>query len=348
MLSAYGVRQVHATAPIRIADNGGWTDTWAARHGYVFNIAVRPPVEVRLDVHPRGARAASVTINAENFGVSYAPVLDGPGWGPHPLLEAAVRTIPPPREADVEITVRSDVPAGAATGTSASVVVAMLGALDRLSGGRRSVGEIAALAHAVETDRLGLQSGIQDQICAARGGINFIEITEYPKGIASGISVSDSTVAELNRRLALIFMGHPHRSSDIHERVMQDLQRMGPDCEPLRALRRAAIGARDAVAAGDIEAFGAAMRDNTEAQRALNPQLVSADAGRVIEIAAAHGASGWKINGAGGDGGSITLLDSGDAMQRRAMLDAIVRTNLAIAVIPIEISPEGLTVETQD
>lgn len=75
-------RLIYATAPIRIADNGGWTDTWVARRGKVFNIAVRPLVEVRIDVSPVGTRDARLVINAENYGMRYAAVLDGSGWGP--------------------------------------------------------------------------------------------------------------------------------------------------------------------------------------------------------------------------------------------------------------------------
>ena len=33
-------RIINSVAPMRICDNGGWTDTWFARYGKVFNIAV--------------------------------------------------------------------------------------------------------------------------------------------------------------------------------------------------------------------------------------------------------------------------------------------------------------------
>ncbi len=50
------------------------------------------------------------------------------------------------------------------------------------------------------------------------------------------------------------------------------------------------------------------MIENTEAQARLHPALISPEAASVIEIAKAHGALGWKVNGAGGDGGSLTIL----------------------------------------
>lgn len=338
------LRTLHATTPIRICDNGGWTDTWVARHGKVFNIAVRPLVTVRVDAFPPGSRDARVVLDVQNSGERYAPALDALGWGPHPLLEAAFREIKPPDDADIEVTIRSAAPVGASTGTSASVAVALLGVLDRLAGGNRTKHEIARAAHAVETVHLGRQCGIQDQLCAAFGGANFIEITEYPRAIVTPLPLPDPIRRELDRRLALIYLGRPHSSSAVHDKVVRNLERLGPDCAQLDALRVAAERARDALLAGDLDALGSAMRDNTEAQAELHPELVHDDACRVIEIAGAHGASGWKVNGAGGDGGSITLLASAEPGAKRALVRAITTDRPGLVPIPIVISRDGLRV----
>ena len=86
------------------------------------------------------------------------------------------------------------------------------------------------------------------------------------------------------------------------------------------------------------------MRDNTKVQAGLHPELVHADSWRAIKIADAHGASGWKVNGAGGDGGSITFLGSSKPESTRAMVQAIVADNPRLVPIPIEISRDGLRV----
>lgn len=338
------VRTIRSTAPIRICDNGGWTDTWVARHGKVFNLAVRPLVAVRIDAFPRGTRESRLVLDAQNYGLRYAPALDDPQWGPHPLLEAAFREIRPPGDLDIEVAIRSDAPAGASTGTSAAVLVALLGALDRLSGRRRTAQEIATAAHAVETVHLARQSGVQDQLCSAFGGANFIEITEYPHAVVTPLPMTDACRGELQRRVALIYLGRPHSSSAVHEKVVQDLERLGPDCAQLDALRTAAERARDALLAADLTALGRAMCDNTAAQAELHPDLVHPDARRVIEIAAAHGAAGWKVNGAGGDGGSITLLSDARRGAKRAMLRAIRHERPGFVRIPVALSRNGLRV----
>jgi D-glycero-alpha-D-manno-heptose-7-phosphate kinase len=338
------IRTIHATAPIRICDNGGWTDTWVARRGKVFNLAVRPLVGVRIDAFPAGSRGARVVLHAENYGVRYAPVLEASTWGPHPLLEAAFREIPPPVGVDIEVTIRSDAPAGASTGTSAAVLVALLGALDRLAQGHRTPQEIAMAAHAVETVHLGRQSGIQDQLASAFGGSNFIEIADYPRAVVTPLPLPETVRRALQRRMALIYLGRPHSSSAVHEKVMRNLEGRGPDCAELEALRAAAERSRDALLAEDLDALGRAMRDNTATQAQMHPELVHRDAWRAIGIAAAHGAAGWKVNGAGGDGGSIALLAAARPGARRALVLAIVQDNPALVAIPIAISRDGLRV----
>jgi D-glycero-alpha-D-manno-heptose-7-phosphate kinase len=73
----------------------------------------------------------------------------------------------------------------------------------------------------VETERLGLQSGIQDQLCSAYGGINFIEMQNYPYASVSQITVSNPIWWELERRLVLIYLGNSHDSSQVHEMVIR-------------------------------------------------------------------------------------------------------------------------------
>lgn len=285
-----------------------------------------------------------MVVDAANYGMRYAPRLDDAAWGPHPLLEAAFREIRPPQDADIEVSIRSDAPAGASTGTSAAVVVALLGALDRLTGGGRSPYDIARAAHAVETVHLQRQSGIQDQLCSAFGGVNFIEITDYPHAVVTRLPVPDFLRTALQRRVALIYLGRPHSSSAVHEVVVQQLERLGPECVHLQALRTAAEHARDAWIAGDLAALGRAMRDNTAAQAAMHPDLLHRDARRIIDIAEAHGAAGWKVNGAGGDGGSVTLLAGPAPGAKRALVRALALDNPALVRIPIVISRDGLRV----
>jgi D-glycero-alpha-D-manno-heptose-7-phosphate kinase len=338
------IRVISSVAPIRICDNGGWTDTWFAEHGKIFNIGVYPYAEVQIEVYAYDGESERIAIYAENYGEHFAAHPETHIWQHHPLLEAAIERMNVPKNLSLHVTIYSEAPAGASTGTSAAVTVALIGALDYLTPGRLAPYQVALTAHAVEVEMLKRQSGIQDQLCSAYGGINYIEMSHYPHAAVSQIEVPNSTWWELERRLALIYLGNSHDSSQVHEMVIRGLEDAGPTCQQLEKLRLTAEKSRDAIYAGDFVALGRVMIENTEAQEGLHSALISRQARRIIEIAKAHGALGWKVNGAGGEGGSLTILCSDLSHEKRAMLRAIEEENSRFKNIPINLSEHGLRV----
>lgn len=340
-------RIINAVAPIRVCDNGGWTDTWFAEYGKIFNIGVYPYAEVQIEVFRHEPGTDRITIHAENYGERYVMHPERQGWDRHPLLEAAITCMGVPQDLAFQITIYSEAPAGASTGTSAAVTVALIGALDRLTPGRLAPHEAAYMAQSVEVDMLKQQCGIQDQLCSAYGGINFIEMFDYPYASVSQLQVSNAIWWELERRLVLIYLGVSHSSSAVHEKVIRELEDAGPTAKGIEALRATAEPSRDAVYAGDFPSLGRAMIANTEAQGQLNSALISPEAWRIIEIAKAHGALGWKVNGAGGEGGSITLLASDLSSIKRAMIGEIEAENHLFKNIPVYLSRYGLRVWEQ-
>jgi D-glycero-alpha-D-manno-heptose-7-phosphate kinase len=325
---------IEASAPVRICDIGGWTDTWFGGPGRVLNIAVTRGVVVSIRA-TEGPDA--VVLDAETFSDRY-PIDPGAfRVARHPLLEAAIDAFPPPGGLSVEISVVSSVPAGCGTGTSAAVAVALLGGLAAVRSEQLSPRDVAYAAHRLEAEILRVQSGIQDQLCAAFGGINYIEIEPYPEATVYSLPAWD----DLSVRLTLVFLGRAHDSPAVHRRVIEDLGHHGSGV--FARLRDAAAAARHAVLVRDLDAFGQTMIANTEAQKSLHPELVGVDARRVIEIAAAQGAIGWKVNGAGGDGGSVTIL-SATREAKEALEHRVGSLDTRFRVLPIQISMVGLEV----
>lgn len=325
---------IEVSVPVRICDIGGWTDTWFGGPGRVLNVAVRPGVEVSIRTT---SGPDPVVLDVGDSGECYSIVPGASRRARHSLVEAAIDALPPPRGLRVEVRVRSAVPAGCSAGTSAAVAAALLAGLAAVRSEQQSPRDLAYAAHRLEVDLLGVQSGIQDQLSVALGGINYLEIERYPEARVCTLPAW----GELSRRLTLVFAGRSHDSSGMHHQVIGRVARHGS--RAFAPLRDAAVAARDAVLAQDLRVFGQSMIANTTAQRSLHPDLVGADARRVIEFARLRGALGWKVNGAGGDGGSVTILnatrEAKDALERRiALLDPRYR------VLPIQISPVGLQV----
>jgi D-glycero-alpha-D-manno-heptose-7-phosphate kinase len=334
-------RIINATAPIRVCDLGGWTDTWFAERGTVLNIGVYPYAEAQIFVKPAGVGGREIVIHAENFGERYAIPLPIE-YEKHPLLEACLDVMEVPEDIDLEVNLYSHAPPGGSTGTSAAISVALLGALDLLTPGRMTPHEIASLAQRVETEKLGLQCGIQDQLCSAYGGICYIDMYAYPHASVSQIWLPNSTWWELERRLAVVYLGRSHASSEVHGRVIENFERQNADKSALEPLRIAARRGKDALYRGDFHAFGRSMIENTDAQRALHPALVSQEAEAIIGLAREFGAVGWKVNGAGGEGGSVTILCGPENEQKRSFIGAVPSLNPAFRVLPIYLSRFGL------
>jgi D-glycero-alpha-D-manno-heptose-7-phosphate kinase len=238
--------------------------------------------------------------------------------------------------------VASSVPPGSGLGTSASVVVALICALKAVADEVLEPAMLARAAHEIETIDLGLQSGVQDQIAAAYGGSNLITIDPYPEVEVHPLDLGAGMWDALSRRIVTVYLGAPHRSSAVHEALIGHLA--NTDQERLLApLRAAAHQASSALLAGNVDAYGEAMIANTEAQAALHPALVNPLAQRVIEVAQSHGAVGWKVNGAGGDGGTVTIIvrDGGDGG-----LDAL-RSIGGLTVLPLRPAREGARIVDQ-
>lgn len=337
------MRVINAVAPIRTCDLGGWTDTWFADRGAILNLAIYPYAEVQLYVHENPPKnTPRILIHAENFGDRYQVDRQQPHYGQHPMLEACIDIMDLPHNLSFEIHLYSDAPAGCSTGTSAAVSVALLGALDLLTEGQRTPHEVATLAHRVETEKLGLQCGIQDQLASAHGGICFIEMYKYPYAGVSQLSLANPTWWELERRMLLVFLGDAHSSSDVHQQVIQRLEQKNADKSALEKLRLAAHKGKNALYAGDFPRFAQAMIENTEAQAELHSALVSKEAQQVIQLAKKCGATGWKVNGAGGDGGSIAILCGAEGEKKRAFVNQLKELNPRFQVIPTYLSRIGL------
>lgn len=333
---------VNAVAPIRICDIGGWTDTWFAEHGAIFNIAVYPYVEVQIHLFDAAEREHRVVINVEDFGDTYAVDPERISYQKHPLIEAAVDVMNIPETLGFHINIHSAAPPGASTGTSAAVSVALIGALDSLTDGKLTPHEVAALAHSLETDKLGLQCGIQDQLCSAYGGVNFIHMHRFPHAGVSPLHVPNFVWWEFEQRLSVIYIGTPHSSSEVHKKVIAELEEHPVDDPRLEELRRLAYMAKDAFYAGDFGVFGDVMNRNTDVQRSLHSELVCDKFEEIITMARDFDVLGCKVNGAGGDGGSITLLSDGNMAKKRKLIRALGESGYQS--LPLYLSRQGLRV----
>ena len=192
-------RTIYSRAPVRICDIGGWTDTWFYPNGAVFNFCI----DLYNYIMIKERESNHIQIHSENLNLttrikSYKDIKYD---GNLDLLKAVIKRMK--IKGGMDINIRSELPHGCGTGTSASVAVALIGALARYSNQYLVPHEIAELAHKLETEELKLESGVQDQYAAAFGGVNFMEI-DYPSVKISSIQLDQKRICELESQLILV------------------------------------------------------------------------------------------------------------------------------------------------
>jgi D-glycero-alpha-D-manno-heptose-7-phosphate kinase len=326
---------VKAIAPARILDFGGWTDTWFAKRGRVLNFAVDLYSKVIIKTRER----PGASLVAQDYGEAVEISEDNPVLydGKHDLLKAALNVT---RVDGVDISVYSDVPPGCGTGSSAALSVAMIGALAVLADLHLTPHEVATLAHKLETEELGIQSGVQDQIAAATGGIGFHVIDPYPYVSTSPIRLPEQTLLELESRLMLVYTGESHLSGEVHKGVISDYEAGRPSTlKAIETLRNTPVWAKSALMRGDFVELAEIMNINTAAQRDLHAGISTERIDELELVAKRAGAIGFKINGAGG-GGSVTLLCGCDNTRE---VESAVKA-AGFRVLPCHLDARGLRV----
>jgi D-glycero-alpha-D-manno-heptose-7-phosphate kinase len=329
-------------APVRIADLGGWTDTWFASHGIVSNVAVSPGVEVRIQ-RDQAHQLPPNHIRLCSLDSELIVSRDTASWDDR-FLAALFGPVAPD---GISLTIASGVPAGSGLGTSASVAVAVLAALDVLAGRPIDQLELAHRAHQREVSS-GRQSGVQDHGAAALGGVRRWRIA-YPDFSWSDPVTDPSVLASLNERLLVVYLGAPHVSSEIHEMVIRELESsasLNNEDDRMEPLRAAAAMGHGALENGDFATYGKAMVACHEGQRRLHSGLVSDLADHVVSAVALAGAVGWKVNGAGGEGGTLTILSRD--VQNSAELAHVVGKINGAEVLGLQLDLLGVRVEQDD
>lgn len=324
---------VKAIAPARILDFGGWTDTWFAKHGRVLNFAV--DLYAKVIIVPRERPGASIIAQDYGEAIEIADPSQVLYDGKHDLLKAALNVT---KVDGVDISVYSDVPPGCGTGSSAAVSVALIGALAVLADLHLTPHEVATLAHKLETQELGIQSGVQDQVASAAGGIGFHIIDPYPAVSTSPVRLPEDICMELESRLLVVYTGQSHLSGDVHKKVIGDYEAgLDRTIKAMEALRNTPVWAKSALMRGDFVEFSEIMNVNTSAQKNLHPEITTEKIEMLEDVARKAGAMGFKINGAGG-GGSVTILCASD--NTRAVEMAIKESGFR--VLPCRLDSRGL------
>ena len=296
---------IRSRAPVRIDFAGGWTDValfTEGQPGIVVNAAINVYSYVTLKSLMGIEGNKQVKIYSADFDVYQEAneIKELEYNGNIDLAKAALKRSD--IEGRVEMVTRSNAPAGSGLGTSASMGVALIGALNALSDQPMLPYEFAELASAIERHELGILGGKQDHYASALGGINFMQFTgEQVK--TSKLKLEPETIYELEKGLVLCYTGKSRLSSNIHQNVVDTyLTRNKATHDALSNLKKIALETKTALLKSDLNSFAELLNENWENQKRLHESVTNSHIDSLFELALNNGAAGGKACGAGGGG----------------------------------------------
>ncbi|HEX5483531.1 MAG TPA: GHMP kinase [Terriglobia bacterium] len=294
---------IRSKAPLRISFAGGGTDVRAffeKEGGCVLNATINHHAWGSLRHREDGKiQIESVDLGLSlNFDVHSELRYDGK----LDLVKAAIRNVGGLNSAGFDLFLHSDAPPGSGLGSSSTLMVTLVGLLQRFKNAPLTDYEISHLAYLIEREHLGIKGGMQDQYAAAFGGFNFIEF-EKQRVIVNPLRISPDTVNELEHNLLLCYTGTT-RASD---RIIDDqVQRYQTGCEDtlsgLRQQKQLAVEMKNALLQRRLDQFGELLHNSWEFKKRISSKISNPRIDEIYESARENGALGGKITGAGGGG----------------------------------------------
>lgn len=200
----------------------------------------------------------------------------------------------------VEVFHQGELPARSGLGSSSSFTVGFLNAMYALRGQMSSKQQLAAEAVHIERDILKENVGVQDQIAAAYGGLNRVNIETDGSFNVEPLPLHHLRSKELNDHLMLFFTGISRTASDIAKDKIANI----PDKKKELSEMQKMVGEAASILAGqqDINDFGKLLHESWMLKRSISKSISNDFVDDIYKKAIAAGATGGKLLGAGGGG----------------------------------------------
>jgi len=301
------MKVVRSRTPLRISFGGGGTDVppYPATHGgVVLNATINRYIYASLketDDH------SDVCIRSLDFDsiATYRNAGDLQFNGQFDLAKAVIRHFAPDAmsgDHGLDIYIHGDAPPGSGLGTSSTFTVAMINLFREWRKMPMDAYEIAALAHQIERDIVGIKGGRQDQYSAVFGGFNFMEFAENDT-VITPLKLNPVTVYELEYNLMLVFTKGVRESQRIIEHQTANVKDASTGAiAALDEIKSLALDMKRALLQGKLTTFGHLLHESWEQKKRMSTMISSSHIDEMYSEARRLGVLGGKITGAGGGG----------------------------------------------
>lgn len=215
----------------------------------------------------------------------------------HPVVREVLKMF---KLEGLEIHHNGDLPSRAGLGSSSSFTVGILNSLNGLKGKISTKKQLARSAIYVERELLRENVGVQDQIAAAYGGFNKIEIAVDGSFQVTPMTLSQERISELQSCLLMFYTGTSRTASEIAGEQIKSIPKKTKELRCMQHMVDEAISILSGD--GDICEFGFLLNESWQTKRQLNPRISPAFVDEIYAAGMKAGALGGKLLGAGGGG----------------------------------------------
>ena len=216
----------------------------------------------------------------------------------NPLIRESIRKFNFSQKLDVHLF--ADIPSRTGLGGSSSCCCSMLLALSKLKKKKISPKELAKLAIEIERDILKESGGIQDQIWAAYGGFNSIEISKNGDFTVKPMPLSDEFKKELQDSMCLVYADQQRDTEKIAA------SHANKNKNKILQYAKEAYGL---FIKEDINSIALLFRSSWEEKKSFSPLITTPSLNNFERRLLQNGAKGIKLLGSGGCGFFLCISD---------------------------------------
>ncbi|MEK6764634.1 MAG: kinase [Planctomycetota bacterium] len=201
----------------------------------------------------------------------------------------------------IEMVHTGDIPAQSGIGSSSAFTVGLLNSLYALTGKMITKRQLAMQAIHVEQDLLRENVGSQDQIAAAFGGFNKIELGGDNEFFVHPITISQEKLNYLQNCLMFFFTGLSRNASGIAGEQIRNTAQKNKELKDMHNMVDDAINVLDG-SIDNYNDFGKLLHETWKIKRSLTSIVSNSKIDEIYHAAQNAGAIGGKLCGAGSGG----------------------------------------------
>ena len=289
-------------APFRVSLFGGSTDyeSFYSKHeSLCIGATIDKYTYASLRFRPKVVSHESI--------ISYSSLdktLDHPSIG-NPLIREALKKFN--IKSAIDLHLFGDMPSRTGLGGSSACCVGLCYAIRKLLSLPTDKKTIALDAIEIERKILKEPGGIQDQIWAAYGGLNSIQIKHDGSFCVKPLPVSEEFVDDFQASIFLVYTNTQRKSSHIAS------SHDSPECEKIKLLiQDISRQAYSAFCSQDLASIGKLMMENWKEKKKISPFICTTEIDRLEEFLLQNKIHGLKLLGSGGSGFMAVLCDKKD------------------------------------